>query len=87
MASDDVDWCKEKFGNLADLVFTMDSKSRFATEWQPTFDLAVLSLCDHSILRFVNTVKSVYGGHPWDPEKVAIVQRLRQRWSLFTVYY
>ncbi len=54
MASDDVGWTRANFGNMSDLVFTMDSKSRFAIEHQPTFDLAVLSLCDHSILRFAN---------------------------------
>ena len=56
MGSDDVEWCREQFRNLSDLVFTMDSTSRFAYERQPTYDLAVLSLCDHSILRLVGFV-------------------------------
>ena len=28
---------------------------------------------------FLSTVKPVYNDHPWDPEKVVVVQR----WSLF----
>jgi hypothetical protein len=34
-----------------------------------------------------NTVKPVYKGHPWDPQKAAVAQSLRHSWSLFTVYY
>ena len=37
-------------------------------------------------LKFFSTVKPVYNGHTWDPKKVAVVQRLRHKWSLFTVY-
>ncbi len=33
------------------------------------------------------TVKPVFNSHPWDPKKAAVVQRLRHRWPLFTVYY
>ncbi len=33
-----------------------------------------------------STIRPVYNGHPWDPQKEAAVQRLRHRWSLFTVY-
>ena len=33
-----------------------------------------------------STVKPVYNGHPWDPKKMAVVQRLRHKWSLFTAY-
>ncbi len=53
IASDDVDWCKSTFGQFSDVVFSVDSKSPFSVTHQPTFDLAVLSLCDHSIFRFV----------------------------------
>jgi hypothetical protein len=36
---------------------------------------------------FGYTVKPVCNGHPWDPKKAAVVQRLRHKWSLFTVSY
>ncbi len=39
------------------------------------------------LLKFKITVKPVYAGHPWDLKKVAVVQRFRHRWPLFTVYY
>jgi hypothetical protein len=31
------------------------------------------------LMIFANTVKPVYNGHPWDPKKVAVVQR----WPVF----
>ena len=52
LASDDVDWCKSTFGDSQDIVFSVDAESHFATSHQPTFDLAVLSLCQHSIMRY-----------------------------------
>ena len=52
MASDDLKWCQEKFSRHADVVFTSSFESKFS-EKQPTFDLAVLTQCNHSILRFV----------------------------------
>ena len=48
IASDDVDWCRKSFGHLDDVVFPADAQVEVG---QPTFDLAVLSLCDHSIIR------------------------------------
>jgi hypothetical protein len=39
------------------------------------------------IITVVYTVKPVYNGHPWGSKKAAVVQSLRHRWSLFTVYY
>ena len=33
------------------------------------------------------TVTPVYSGHPWDPKKAAVVQKLRHIWPLFTVYH
>lgn len=51
IASDDVAWCKSVFGDSPDIFFTVDGKSHFGTTHQPTFDLAILSLCQHSILR------------------------------------
>jgi hypothetical protein len=51
MASDDMKWCKAMFGDFSDVVFASDTKSQFAKDRQPTFDLALLSQCDHSIIR------------------------------------
>lgn len=51
MVSDDVNWCKSSFGDLPDVAFSIDADSPLATSHQPTFDLAVASLCQHSILR------------------------------------
>jgi hypothetical protein len=33
----------------------------------------------HGISKGANTVKPVYNGHPWDPQKVAVAQR----WPVF----
>ena len=57
MASDDVDWCKSTFHDSPDIVFSFDAESDFASSHQPTFDLAVLSMCQHSILRYLYLVK------------------------------
>jgi hypothetical protein len=50
MASDDDKWCKDMFANETDVVFTSSLTSPFS-EKQPTFDLAILSQCNHSIIR------------------------------------
>jgi hypothetical protein len=50
IASDDVKWCKAMFANESDVVLAASSSSKFSKQ-QPTFDLAILSQCDHSILR------------------------------------
>jgi len=50
MASDDDKWCKDMFANETDIVFTSSFSSPFL-EKQPTFDLAILSQCNHSIIR------------------------------------
>ena len=52
LASDDLKWCQEKFSRHADVVFTSLFESKFY-EKQLTFDMAVLTQCNHSILRFV----------------------------------
>jgi hypothetical protein len=46
-------------------------------------NLELINLLDLS--NNINTVKPVYNGHPWDSEKVSVVQRLRQsgRYSQF----
>ena len=51
MASDDIGWCHEMFANNTDVVFASTAAEKLSVQ-QPTFDLAVLSMCNHSILRF-----------------------------------
>jgi len=51
MASDDVKWCRKMFGNLADVILTSSYQTKFSNQ-QPTFDLAVLSSCHHSIIGY-----------------------------------
>jgi hypothetical protein len=51
IASDDMAWCKKMFLNEIDVVLTSSSSSKFSKQ-QPTFDLAILSHCNHSILRY-----------------------------------
>ena len=50
MASDDDQWCRKMFGNVSDIVFASSSTSLFSKQ-QPTFDLAIMSQCNHSIMR------------------------------------
>jgi len=50
MASDDIDWCQTMFSNETDVVFASAASQKYDVK-QPTFDLAVLSLCHHSIIR------------------------------------
>jgi hypothetical protein len=38
------------------------------------YGLALMILTGEILIK--NTVKPVYNGHPWDPKKVAIVQRV-----------
>ena len=52
MASDDIDWCQAMFSNETDVVFASTEALKYKVK-QPTFDLAVLSLCHHSIIRWV----------------------------------
>ena len=52
MASDDPKWCKKMFSNETDVVLTSSFKSKFSS-LQPTFDMATLAQCHHSILRFI----------------------------------
>ena len=54
MASDDIEWCIKMFSNEADIVFVSAAAEKYKV-LQPTFDLAVVSLCNHSIIRFVLT--------------------------------
>jgi hypothetical protein len=51
IASDDMVWCEKMFLNESDVVLTSSSSSKFSKQ-QPTFDLAILSQCNHSILRY-----------------------------------
>ncbi len=44
--------------------------------------LSVISLTGYQC-----RVKPVYKGHPWDSEKVVVVQRLRQRCSVYSYCY
>jgi hypothetical protein len=50
MASDEDQWCRKMFGNMSDVVFTSSSTTPLSRK-QPTFDLAALSHCNHSIIR------------------------------------
>jgi len=51
MASDDDKWCQKMFSNFSDVFFTSSSTTNLSKQ-QPTFDLAVLSSCNHSIIRY-----------------------------------
>jgi len=51
VASDDVNWHEKMFLNESDVVLTSTSSSKFSKQ-KPTFDLAILSQCNHSILRY-----------------------------------
>ncbi len=51
IASDDMDWCEKMLLNEDDVVLTSSSSSTFSKQ-QPTFDLAILSQCNHSIIRY-----------------------------------
>ncbi len=50
MASDDIAWVKDMFGHDEDVVLVSTYSSPFANK-QPIFDMAVLSQCNHSIIR------------------------------------
>ena len=50
MASDDIEWCQTMFSNETDVVFASSAAQKYNVV-QPTFDLAVMSLCHHSIIR------------------------------------
>ena len=56
VATDDVDWCRRAFRddivNVGDVFFTSDASTRIS-KVQPTFDLAVMAQCNHSIIRQV----------------------------------
>ena len=51
MASDDMEWCKAMFKYHSDVVFTSDAGASRYSDVQPTFDLAVMAQCNHSITR------------------------------------
>ena len=51
MASDDIDWCRTMFSNETDVVFASSAAEKYNVT-QPTFDMAVLSMCHHSIMRW-----------------------------------
>lgn len=50
LATDDTIWTSTMFGDLSDVVFTT-SAPKESNQLQPTFDLATMSLCNHSIFR------------------------------------
>jgi len=50
IASDEVQWCRKMFGNMSDVVLTSSATTPLSKQ-QPTFDLAALSHCNHSIIR------------------------------------
>lgn len=52
VASDDIDWCQNMFSNDTDVVFVSNVAEKLGAK-QPTFDLSVLSMCHHSIIRLV----------------------------------
>jgi len=49
MASDDDQWCRKMFGKMSDVIYTSSATTNLSKQ-QPTFDLAVLSNCNHSII-------------------------------------
>jgi hypothetical protein len=53
LASDDEDWSKRMFSSEPDVVFTSSAKTKYSMNQPETFDLAVMSQCNHSILRNV----------------------------------
>jgi hypothetical protein len=61
MASDDSKWCAEMFSNDTDVYLVSTLASKLSPK-QPTFDLAVLTNCNHSIIRF--------GVFFWDSRKL-----------------
>ena len=48
MASDDSKWCQDMFSNDTNVILTFTFQNKISKE-QPTFDMAVLSHCNHSI--------------------------------------
>ena len=50
MASDDPKWCQDMFSNDTNVILTSTFQNQI-TKQQPTFDMAVLSHCNHSIVR------------------------------------
>lgn len=52
VGSDDPDWCKEVFKSLDDVIVINTIHSKYSNV-QPTWDLALMSACEHSILRYI----------------------------------
>ena len=50
LATDDINWTTTMFGNLTDVKLTASAPKEYL-EKQPSFDLATMSLCNHSIFR------------------------------------
>jgi hypothetical protein len=48
MASDDIKWCQLMFSKESDVVLASTMAKKYSVK-QPTFDMAVLSNCNHSI--------------------------------------
>ena len=57
VASDDRKWCQKMFAKEENMIMTKWDRS-------PGLDLAILSQCNHSIIRFVNTY------YVWIPYRV-----------------
>jgi hypothetical protein len=60
LASDDNDWSWRMFGDVDDIILTSEASTKMSTI-QPTFDLAVLAHCNHSIVRQVYHVIALVG--------------------------
>ena len=58
MSSDDSKWCQKMFSNDLDVVLTSSFQSDFTIN-QPTFDLATLAQCHHSIIRYFFSVIAI----------------------------
>ena len=52
VASDDPKWCQNMFGTEEDMIMTNSTNS-------PGLDFAILSQCNHSIIRFVCLLLSI----------------------------
>ena len=49
VASDDREWCKKMFQDMADVQLT----PRYQTMKRGEYDMAILAQCNHSIIRYV----------------------------------
>jgi len=59
MAGDDGEWAQGTFGNLSDIIFTTSAPEE-CQNLQPSFDLATMSICNHSIFRYFLTSDLIF---------------------------